>query len=153
MTRYWKAAASVSVIGALVANFITKLHEYKGAQPERFHIIGHSLGAHISGVVGHRIGSIDDIERPQIARITGLDPAGPCFFKLMILNRHAEEYLDKSDATVVETIHTNGADLGYINEGYPISHYEFYLNGGKRQPGCKKVIGNLVQIISDGSGE
>ncbi len=65
VVKYWKAAASTNVVGAIVANFIRKLVEIKKADIERFHIIGHSLGAHISGVVGYKF------PYPKVGRITG----------------------------------------------------------------------------------
>jgi hypothetical protein len=39
-----------------------------------------------------------------------------------------------SDASIVQTIHTNGEDLGFVSTR-TLSHYEFYPNGGRRQPG------------------
>lgn len=63
--KYWKAAASTNVVGALVANFIRQLIEIRGANIETFHFIGHSLGAHICGAVGSYF------PYPKIGRITG----------------------------------------------------------------------------------
>ncbi|PRD20238.1 UNVERIFIED_CONTAM: Pnliprp2 [Trichonephila clavipes] len=66
-----------------------------GVSPDNFHLIGHSLGAHIAGFSGKII--------QHIRRITALDPALAPFQNLT-----REEKLDSSDASLVDVIHTNG---------------------------------------------
>ena len=61
---YNQAAANTRVVGALIARFITQLRTTAQAQYGDFHMIGHSLGSHISGYAGERI--------PGLGRITGL---------------------------------------------------------------------------------
>ncbi|CAF0985610.1 unnamed protein product, partial [Brachionus calyciflorus] len=63
----------------------------------------------------------------KIQRITGLDPAGPLF-----RNVTKEDRLDKTDADLVDVIHTDSI-LG-LDE--PIGHKDFYPNGGETQKGC-----------------
>lgn len=53
--NYMQAAANTRVVGALIAKFITTLHTSAHAQFGDFHLIGHSLGSHISGYAGERI--------------------------------------------------------------------------------------------------
>ena len=61
---------------------------------------------------------------------TALDPAGPFFEK-----PETEARLDKTDAQLVDTIHTDGFELGL---GYDVSHIDFYPNNGTDpQPGCE----------------
>lgn len=68
------------------------------------YLVGHSLGAHISGYTAKMIRKI---QMPWIvSRITGLDPARPCFE-----NTDRFLQLDKSDALFVDVIHTNGRRL------------------------------------------
>ena len=66
--------------------------------------------------------------------MTGLDPAGPLF----------EGYdpsvrLDKTDASYVDVIHSNGESLivGGFGTWEPIGHADFYPNGGRAQRGCQ----------------
>lgn len=62
------------------------------------HIIGFSLGAHVSGFAG--------AELPGLSRITGLDPAGPLFE-----SQHPKARLDSTDANFIDVIHSNGENL------------------------------------------
>lgn len=57
-----------------------------------------------------------------------MDPALPEFE-----SREPSERLSAEDATTVEVIHTNVGDCGMT---YQIGHYDFYPNGGRKQPGC-----------------
>ncbi|XP_077294845.1 phospholipase A1-like [Arctopsyche grandis] len=97
-----------------------------GTKKKDFHLIGHGLGAHVSAFASDKIGSV--------GRITGLDPAQPCFISNEVVN-----YLDKTDADFVDIIHTNGRILSQLRHGLqkPSGHQDFYPNGGIRQPGCK----------------
>lgn len=64
----------------------------------------------------------------KIGKIFGLDPAFPLFSM-----DKPDERLDASDATYVETIHTSR--LGFFQ---PIGMVNFYPNGGKSQPDCRR---------------
>jgi hypothetical protein len=55
-----------------------------------FHCIGHSLGSHVCGLIGKLAKSSSGL---KFARISGLDPAGPCFDLYEKWNR-----LNKEDA-------------------------------------------------------
>ena len=94
--NYFQAVANTRVVGAAMAHFIKKLNQYSGLKFSDIHLIGHSLGAHISGYAGERI------KNPQIGRITGLDPAGPSFYKNLTSLR-----LDPTDAHYVDALHTD----------------------------------------------
>lgn len=62
--------------------------------PLKIHVMGHSLGAHISSYFGKGI--------PGLSRITAFDPAQPGFEGCP-----GEVRLDKSDAHFVDVIHTS----------------------------------------------
>lgn len=60
---YEKATANTQIVGAeigLLVNYMIKEH---GSKATDFHLVGHSLGSHISGYAGSRI--------PGLGRITG----------------------------------------------------------------------------------
>ena len=60
----YEAAAANTVIVAAVTTQLLQAMIRNGAKPQSIHLIGHSLGAHISGYIGRDI--------PSIARISGL---------------------------------------------------------------------------------
>lgn len=86
------------LIGKQLAILIENLRKYKGLDLSRVHIIGFSLGAHVSGFAG--------AELPGLSRITGLDPAGPLFE-----SQHPKARLDSTDANFIDVIHSNGENL------------------------------------------
>lgn len=48
---YPQAVANTQLVGAIVAKFIKDLIKVHHSEPERFTVVGHSLGAHTSGKV------------------------------------------------------------------------------------------------------
>ncbi|XP_034540081.1 lipase member H-like [Notolabrus celidotus] len=122
--NYFKAVANTHLAADNLTVFI-KLMETQGASLSSIHMIGVSLGAHISGFVGaNLVGSI--------GRITALDPAGPQF-----TGTTPKDRLDSSDAQFVDVLHTDIDALGFRE---PLGHIDFYANGGTDQPGCPKTI-------------
>lgn len=95
---------------------------------EKIYIVGHSLGAHIAGFTGQDLGG-------KVGRITGLDPAGPQFDNLEPKFR-----LDKTDAKLVDVLHTNSGASIFAKARYGTAlasgHIDFYANDGCHQPGC-----------------
>lgn len=81
----------------------------KGATPQSFQLVGFSLGAHVSGFAGKRLQQTTG----KIARIVGLDPAGPLFEDALPGGR-----LSKGDANFVMTVH--GSADGVKNGGLGI---------------------------------
>ncbi|XP_064606968.1 pancreatic triacylglycerol lipase-like [Liolophura sinensis] len=126
--NYFQAAANTRVIGAMLAKMVKIISTSKKISYNRFHLIGHSLGAHIAGYAGRRLSG-------QIGRISGLDPAGPAFEKFKEPVR-----LDRGDAKFVDVIHTDGDKLikGGAGTLKPMGDADFYPNGGRNQPGCSQ---------------
>jgi pancreatic triacylglycerol lipase len=69
---YTQATANTQIVGAEIAKLINSFVDKKNAKMADFHLIGHSLGSHVAGYAGQYLNG-------KIARITGLDPAGPYF--------------------------------------------------------------------------
>ncbi|CAB0042421.1 unnamed protein product [Trichogramma brassicae] len=96
------------------------------------HFLGHSLGAHAAGQAAHYLKQQDKF---RVNRITGLDPAEPCFEE----PRETEpKRLSREDADFVDIVHTDGAvtrnaALGLMD---PIGDLDFYIDGGNLQPDC-----------------
>ncbi|XP_069962460.1 lipase member H-A isoform X2 [Bactrocera oleae] len=100
---------------AQVYSFLT----HNGAVREKITCIGHSLGAHICGMISNHL-SIKQhriIARPLIERKKNH------IFKLSI-----------DDANVIQVIHTNA---GFLGQEENIGHLNYCVNGGRFQPFCK----------------
>lgn len=140
LTRYTQAVHNTRVVGAEIAFLIQGLSTKFDYNPENVHLIGHSLGAHTAAEAGRRLGG-------HVGRLTGLDPAQPCF-----QNTPEEVRLDPSDAMFVDVIHTDSAPfIPFLGFGMSqkVGHLDFYPNGGKEMPGCQK---NTLSTIVDVNG-
>ncbi|XP_071811294.1 pancreatic triacylglycerol lipase-like [Apostichopus japonicus] len=137
---YGVSTSNTRIVGAEISLLMDKIRGvYPGtsvADPQTWHIIGHSLGAHVSGYAGER--------QNNLGRITGMDPAGPYFEDTDLVVR-----LDPTDAMFVDAIHTDTDPIYTIGLGIlqPVGHVDFYVNGGRQQPGCD--AGLLERIIFD----
>ncbi|XP_068155941.1 LOW QUALITY PROTEIN: phospholipase A1 VesT1.02-like [Drosophila tropicalis] len=118
---YASSVLAVPKTGKKVAAMINFLHSNYGMSLDDLYVIGHSLGAHVSGYAGKNTNG-------QVHTIIGLDPALPLFN----YNKPSKR-LSSTDAWYVESIQTNGGNLGFLK---PIGKGAFYPNGGKTQPGC-----------------
>lgn len=129
-TPYTIATANSRVVGAELANLIQWLERESNYDRTYYHLIGHSLGAHIGGYCGDRV--------PGLGRITALDPARPYFQHMPKSVR-----LDRGDALFVDAIHSDftpeNAIFLLMSFGMttPVGHVDFYPNGPPLlQPGC-----------------
>ncbi len=103
LTDYGKIAARTRNVGRRITEVLLRWKKMGVIKDwNMVHIIGFSLGAHIAGVVG------DQIRRrtgEMIARLSGIDPAGPNFDTLTgELPFNTDGILDKSDAQFVDVI-------------------------------------------------
>lgn len=124
---YAISAGKIKGNGEDVAKWIIALSKKLDLPMEKFHLIGHSLGAHLFGFAAK---SVFLQTNSRIGRITGLDPAGPNFN-----DKPPSDRLDATDANLVDIIHTS-ASLGYKNK---LGHIDFWPNGGEKQLGCKPI--------------
>ncbi|XP_058961750.2 pancreatic triacylglycerol lipase-like [Pocillopora verrucosa] len=133
---YFQSAGNTRLVGAMVGELIKFLISSVDGSPElaeRFYVVGVSLGAQTAGYAGNYLKE----KGIKLGRITGLDPAGPLFTKVDDIRFR----LDPGDAGYVDVIHTDmplrGSIFG-LGMRRDAGHTDFFLNGGVRQPGCKK---------------
>lgn len=102
---YPTAVSNIRMVSRQIVTLLYYLATLNGVDfnsPEfrgNIYLIGHSLGAHIAGWVGHEMSG-------EVARITGLDPAGPIFDNL-----NERDRLNPRNALLVDVIHTNGGTM------------------------------------------
>ncbi|XP_037971985.2 pancreatic triacylglycerol lipase [Plutella xylostella] len=126
---YVTAASGVPAVGEAVGHFVNWLHTAFGLRYENVHLIGFSLGAHLVGNAGRATGG-------RVARVTGLDPAGPLW-------NYNRKRLSATDGVYVEAIHTDGGyTMGGLGIGSAIAQVDFFPNGGISQPGCMTNVCN-----------
>lgn len=97
---YTQAVANIRLVGSITAHVVHMIYEeLKLKNLDQFHMLGHSLGAHLSGYTGYFLQRDFGL---TLGRITGLDPAEPLFTDTEPIVR-----LDPTDAKYVDVIHTD----------------------------------------------
>ncbi|XP_062898678.1 putative endothelial lipase isoform X2 [Mobula hypostoma] len=136
---YTVAVNNSEVVGKEVAVLIDWLEQETCFSPQKLHLIGYSLGAHVAGFAGKAT-------RNRIGRITGLDPAGPMFE-----GEDPDRRLSPDDADFVDVLHTFAYNTLGVSIGIerPIGHIDVYPNGGSFQPGCG--FHNVLNAIASGN--
>ncbi|ODM89345.1 Lipase member H [Orchesella cincta] len=120
---------SIPIVYNRIADFIRFMRASNYTSLKKLKIIGHSLGAHVAGGVGRTVASFPESKGRKLARVTGLDPAGPLFQKLPVGQK-----ITKDDAEFVDIYHTAAGTLGI--SAFTDGHVNFIPNGGHHQPGC-----------------
>ncbi|XP_018007240.1 pancreatic triacylglycerol lipase isoform X2 [Hyalella azteca] len=142
LPMYSQAAANTRVVGLEIGYLVNWLIDTYGVKAADVHLLGHSLGSHVSGYAGEQI--------QGLGRISGLDPAGPYYTSMPPVVR-----LDPTDALFVDNIHTDADSiflLGY-GTGQPMGHLDFYPNSGHDQPGCDPISIAIDAITPDDVGD
>ncbi len=129
---------NVASVGQYVGDFVIFLKDNSVISSyDQVHIIGFSLGAHVSGIAGWTVQNRTADPASKVGRITGLDPAGPHFFL-----KTKERKLSENDAKFVDVIHTSR--LGYFLK---LGHIDFFPNGGRIQPGCVETEEGFSEAV------
>ncbi|KAK7591154.1 hypothetical protein V9T40_002767 [Parthenolecanium corni] len=121
--------------GKCIAQLASYLNNHpRGVTPDKLHLIGYSIGAHIAGLTANYV------TKGKLGRITGLDPT--IIFSMGTTGNRSRD-LDYTDANFVDVIHTAAGVLGQWG---PSGHADFYVNGGSSQPGC--ASSSLIETLS-----
>ncbi|KAL9698938.1 hypothetical protein quinque_002379 [Culex quinquefasciatus] len=130
LVEYNLAARNTPKVGRYLAKFVKFLLK-QGFSMDQLTLVGHSMGAHISGIAGAALDG-------AVPMIVGLDPAGPSFTRPFLVS--TDRRLDKSDALFVQAVHT---DKNIIGTSTNVGHQDFYTNNGASpQPGCEFPLVN-----------
>ncbi|KAL0861370.1 hypothetical protein ABMA27_008918 [Loxostege sticticalis] len=129
---YPKSVRLAREIGKRIGEFLVKLTD-QGLTADNLELAGLSIGAHIAGYAAKHFYAATG-KKPS--RLTGLDPAGPCFRNLPSKYR-----ISASDAERVDILHTNIDGFGMAER---LGHIDFYANGGEYQPNDIPYIPCLV---------
>uniref|UniRef100_A0A182JEX8 Uncharacterized protein n=1 Tax=Anopheles atroparvus TaxID=41427 RepID=A0A182JEX8_ANOAO len=130
LVEYNLAARNTPKVGRYLGKFVQSLLP-KGFSIQQVTLVGHSMGAHISGIAGAYLGG-------QVPNVIGLDPAGPAFTKPIPVS--TDRRLDRSDGLFVQAIHT---DKNIIGTTMNLGHEDYYANSGASpQPGCEFPLVN-----------
>ncbi|CAH1407847.1 unnamed protein product [Nezara viridula] len=121
---YLSSISNTRLVAQCSAQFYSYL-THNGATSEDTICVGHSLGAHICGMMSNHLSH-------KMYKIIGLDPARP------LVDRYGGRSfrLTRDDAHVVQVIHTNAGLLGELPQ---VGHIDFCVNGGRMQPSCANV--------------
>ncbi|KAF2883416.1 hypothetical protein ILUMI_22750 [Ignelater luminosus] len=117
---YSASVHNMRSVAKCAADFLTSMRA-GGLLPERTTCVGHSLGAHICGLISKYV-------LFRLHRIIGLDPARP----LVPVGAR----LSSGDAAAVHALHTNAGNYGEMGKS---GHVDFCINGGRVQPYCKNT--------------
>ncbi|CAH3897911.1 lipase member H-like [Pieris brassicae] len=126
---YERSVKYLYYIGKALGDMLTELAN-NGISAKSIHCIGHSLGAQ---ALAHTGDTFFNNTGNKIARITALDPAGPCFSNSLI-----EEQIRSGVAEYVEVYHCNAGGLGTTSV---LGDIDFFINKkGSTQPHCSTPL-------------
>lgn len=131
--NYFSAVNDTEAVGEAIANWLID----EGVNPDTTQLVGHSLGAHVSGIAGD---IYSDITGSSIETIVGLDPAGPAYERFLFFRgKSVDERLDPTDSDRVVAFHTS--DTFCYDD--PLGLLDLYINPDDLlQPGESTALGN-----------
>ncbi|XP_011883462.1 PREDICTED: phospholipase A1-like [Vollenhovia emeryi] len=127
LLKYPFAEENTRKVGELLASFIKSLMKVCKVKLNDITLVGHSLGAHISGFAAKNLNNTGYGKPPLLI---GIDPAKPLF-----QHKPCEYRFCNSDAKRVEALHTSG--LGMYKS---VGHLDLWFNNGLDQPTCDIVL-------------
>jgi Ca2+-binding RTX toxin-like protein len=151
LSTYDRAASNTREVGDQLAQYL----KARNLDPNKIELMGHSLGAHVSGFAGAKY---KELTGQELNRITGLDPAGPNFetrntgFRsvpgaepgTVISIPEVEpvppsDRLDPGDAKRVVVLHTSS----FLGNDFLLGELDFFVNPNNflQQPGNLPVLG------------
>ncbi|KAK4886939.1 hypothetical protein RN001_003210 [Aquatica leii] len=122
---YSTAVCKLPKIAKHVVDLLVVLRKQAEISSSHIHIIGHSLGGQMCGLIGQKYFRRT---KEKIDRLTGLDPAGPLYE-----NKPIDKRIDSTDAVFVDIYHTNGGMFGYYGN---CGTADIYIYCGSTQPTC-----------------
>ncbi|KAJ8917671.1 hypothetical protein NQ315_005118, partial [Exocentrus adspersus] len=117
---YRAAVNNMRAVARCTGDLLTSLR-LAGLQTERVTCVGHSLGAHVCGLIARFVTF-------RVHRIVALDPARPLISNSLRLT--------SGSAAAVHVLHTNA---GHYGEAGRAGHVDFCINGGRIQPYCEEM--------------
>lgn len=137
--NYVQAANSVERVGRRLGRFL----DNQNLEATTTQVIGHSLGAHVSGIAGD---IYDDLTGLSVSSIVGLDPAGPLFESVLGFGgRGPDQRLDATDSDRTIAFHTSRT-LGFDGG---LADLDLYVNWDDLlQPGQSSFVGNHGYAIT-----
>lgn len=139
---YQNAVENVQIAGRKLGDMIMFLHKENFLDiTEGVHLVGHSLGAHLSGDAAHKVSTSTEL---LVWRISALDPAGPLFWNNAFLSWLHDSYprLHRNRASFLDVYHTSE----WYGSTEEMGDVDFYINGGQSQPFCKYRIPKLFYL-------
>ncbi|MEG4273290.1 MULTISPECIES: choice-of-anchor K domain-containing protein [unclassified Microcoleus] len=154
---YNEAATNTREVGNQLAQYL----KARNLDPNKIELMGHSLGAHVSGFAGTKY---KELTGKELNRITGLDPAGPNFqtriktgnFRTVIVQGTLpgtfttvpvleeepvppSDRLDPGDAKRVVVLHTSS----FLGNDLLLGNLDFFVNPNNflQQPGNLPFLG------------
>ncbi|XP_070538284.1 uncharacterized protein [Ptychodera flava] len=149
LLEYDEASSNTRIVATRIRRLLGfVLSKHGSSALNDVHLIGHSLGAQISGMAGKWMQR--DLRcngAPcKAMRVTALDPARPNFLVTSGERRRAPgpHCVSRNDAVFVDVIHSDareqddhtGGTLPQLGVYQALGHADFYPNGGNEQPGC-----------------
>lgn len=106
---------------------------------DRITLVGHSLGAHISGMIARRFRDVNKLKMVPV--VVALDPAGIGYRGVKDSFLKDPYRLRKGDAIYMMVIHSSAFALGWEER---LGDADYYPNYGFMQPCCKNVIPDMI---------